>query len=114
MSEVIKIGHADPDAWKQDREPLFSIEDKSGEVREYTIPREVPGSFTLRAMEVYRSGGDGAATPFILEEMLGEDGYAALLAAPGLTKTNLAAVTKVIRDKVLGDPEDAASEPGKR
>lgn len=108
MIEIKTAGH-DPDAWTKDREVLFTIDDE-----EYTIPREVPGHITLQAMEVYRNGGDGVATPWIMERMLGPEGYRALLECKAVTKTNLAAINEVLRRKVFGDPEDAMSEPGKR
>ena len=111
---MIEIKHAERDRWKEDREPLFTLEDKDGEITEYTIPREVPGHFTLAALERNRHQGEAVTTPWVLEEMLGSAGYAALLNAPGLTKANLAAVNEVIRRKVFGDPEDTTSEPGKR
>ncbi|HET9234932.1 MAG TPA: hypothetical protein VFP10_12395 [Candidatus Eisenbacteria bacterium] len=109
MIEITTTPGTDPEAWTKDREPLFSIDGT-----EYTIPREVPGFITLQAMEVYRGGGDGAATPWIMERMLGADGYQALLKCPAVTKKNLAAINEVLRRKVFGDPEDATSEPGKR
>lgn len=99
--------------WREEREPFFTIEDEDGDKREYTIPVEVPASVTLQAMEHFRQGGDAVAIPWLLELMLGSDGYRALLAAPGITRTNLAAINEVVRIKVFGDPEDQTSEPGK-
>jgi hypothetical protein len=107
MIEIVTTGH-DPDAWTKDREPLFSIDGT-----EYTIPREVPGHVTLQAMEVFRTGGDGAATPWVMERMLGAAGYRALLECTAVTKTNLAAINAVLQRKVFGDPEDSKSESGK-
>jgi hypothetical protein len=95
---------ADPDAWKDKREPLFYVDDV-----EYTIPVKVPGSVSLEAMERFRQYGDAAASPWLMELVLGEDGYAALRRS-GVEKEDLAKIGKVVRDRVFGGLED---EPGK-
>jgi hypothetical protein len=111
---MLEIPYVEPDAWKGDREPLFSIEDRDGEVTQYTIPREVPGSLTLQAMERFRDLGEIEGTAWLMEEMLGAKAVQVLQDAPGLTKAGLATIAKVIRTKVFDDPEDPASMPGKR
>jgi hypothetical protein len=111
---MLEIAYVEPDAWKDDREPLFSIEDKDGEVTQYTIPREVPGSLALQAMQQFRDLGEIEGTAWLIEEMLGAKAVQALQDAPGLTRAGLAAIAKVIRTKVFDDPEDSTSEPGKR
>ena len=107
MITIVTDGH-DPEAWRKDREPIFSIDGI-----EYTMPREVPGHIALEGMEIYRKGGDGAATPWIMEQLLGNDGYRALRDCPSLTKANLLAIIEVLRRKIFGDPEDPVSLPGK-
>jgi hypothetical protein len=94
-----------PDDWQDKREPLFSIDD-----REYTIPVEVPGNITLQALERVRQDGEGPTTAWLLELMLGDDGYRALRECSSVSRQNLAAIGAVVSAKVLGDLEDVAGK----
>lgn len=83
------------------RQPLFYIGDK-----EYTIPVDVPGSLTLKALDMTADQGEIIATRWVMRQVLGDDGYQALLNAPNITKPELAAITKVIRELVFGEAEE--------
>jgi hypothetical protein len=100
MIEIRTDGQG-PDDWQDKREPLFSIDD-----REYTIPVEVPGNISLQAIEVVRQQGDTAATGWLMELMLGADGYRALRKCPAVDRAQIKRIGAIIRDKVLGDLED--------
>jgi hypothetical protein len=95
----------DPDAWQDKREPLFTIDEA-----EYTIPVEVPGNITLQALESLRQHGEAHTTAWLLELMLGEDGYRALRQCPSVTRANLAQIGAVVSAKVLGDLEDVTGK----
>ena len=84
-----------------EREPIFSIDGT-----EYTIPREVPGSLALQAMERTRTNGEVSATAWLMEEMLGADGYRALRECPTVRRDEVQAITRIIRDRVFGDLEE--------
>lgn len=83
------------------RQPLFYIGDQ-----EYTIPVDVPGSLTLKALDMTDQQGEVIATIWVMKQVLGEEGYKALLNAPNITKPELAAIQKVIRELVFGEAEE--------
>jgi|SRR5688572_22843375 len=83
------------------RQPLFYIGEK-----EYTIPVDVPGSLTLKALNMTAEKGEVEATVWVMRQVLGNEGYQALLNAPDITKPELAAITKVIRELVFGEAEE--------
>ncbi len=83
------------------RIPLFYVDDT-----EYSIPVEVPGNLALQAVDMTAKQGEPTATAWVMEQVLGEEGYAALLKAP-MTKAEAGAIQKVIRDLVFGEPEDS-------
>lgn len=83
------------------REPLFSIDGT-----EYTIPVEVPGSMALRAMEMTRTAGEAPTTAWIMEQLLGKEGWKALRACDQVTKPQMKAIMAVCREKVFGDMEE--------
>lgn len=84
-----------------DREPLFSIDG-----REYTIPKEVPGNLALQAIERMRVEHELAVVAWIMEQLLGKEGYRALLDCKAVTRKQLAQITEICRLKVMGDVEE--------
>lgn len=84
----------------EQREDLFEL---GGTM--YSIPVEVPGNVSLEAMERFRRGGDGLATPWLMEELIGSEGYKALRECKTLRKEDLVAIQEVIRLKVFGPQE---------
>ena len=91
----------DPDAWKQDREPLFSIDGQA-----YTIPRNVPTRVGLKALRETAQLGEVAASYHVMVLMLGQDGYNALEGCPDLSKGDLEKIQTIIRKRVFGDLEE--------
>jgi hypothetical protein len=84
-----------------DREPLFSIDGT-----EYTIPVEVPPAVTLQAIERVRTEGEAAATAWIMNELLGADGWKALRECVQVNKAQLSAIMEVCRAKAYGAMEE--------
>jgi hypothetical protein len=82
------------------REPIFSIDGT-----EYTIPREVPASVGLEAIERTAQEGEAAGSRWLMIKLLGQEGYDALRTCQGLEKSDLAAVQRIIREKVFGPEE---------
>lgn len=83
-----------------DREELFSIDGTS-----YYIPREIPGSLTLQAIERARKDGEVEATMWVLDQVIGPEGMAALRECPTLRREDLLAIVKIVRDRVFGPVE---------
>ena len=88
------------------RIPLFSIDG-----REYTIPAEPNLTVGLKAYRLAASvpnldAGEAIALNFILTEMLGADGYDALLSYEDITREQFAKVAEICRGLTLGQIED--------
>jgi hypothetical protein len=92
-----------PDEEEQ-REPLFYIDDV-----EYTIPVEPPAGIGLEAMHMIAQGGPAAGAAvedYIMGEMLGEDGWAALRECRTLKMADYRRLVQVCTEKVMGAEED--------
>jgi hypothetical protein len=76
-----------------DREPLFAV----GGV-EYTIPKQAPAAWTIKATHLAMTAGDLVASEWAIGKMLGEDGYKALADCETLTLTDF----EIVRDAILG------------
>lgn len=87
---------AETDALLADREPLFTV----GGIT-YTIPKEVPPSWTLKAFELASTEGESAALAFAVQHCLDEDGWSALVNCETLSRTNMRKVLQALMDKVL-------------
>jgi hypothetical protein len=96
----IKSTGQEKDAWKGDREPLFTIDDQ-----EYTVPKKVPANVGLRAVDTVARLGEADGTRWLMVLMLGEDGWKALMDCDGLEPADLQAIQEVLRAKVFGDLE---------
>lgn len=83
-------------------ETLFVIDNE-----EYKIPKVVPAIVGMRALEVAATDGEAASVRWLLREVLGEKAYDALLACESVTSTQLGQIMTVVRDKAMGDMEDA-------
>lgn len=91
----------DPNAWKAEREPIFSIDG-----REYTIPVTVPMNISLEAVDVAARLGESDATRWLMVTMLEVEGWDALRKCQDLEPADLRAVQEIIRQKVFGPLED--------
>lgn len=105
----------------EEREPLFYIDDT-----EYTIPVEPSASIGLGAQDVLAeereqllaAGFDlktatmtamGLAQKFVLQEMLGQDGYEALLGYKRLRRADLKRLMEVCSERAYAAMEDEES-----
>lgn len=93
---------ADPD----DRVVLFYVDDTA-----YSIPRKVGRNYGLRFLQTARKQGEAMAAQELLEILIGEDGYEALMACDALRDEDLDRIISQLRDMALGAVED---EPGKK
>jgi hypothetical protein len=88
------------DAWKKEREPLFSIDGT-----EYTVPVRVPANVGLKAVDQVARLGEADGTRFLMILMLEEAGWKALMDCDALEAADLQAIQEVIREKVFGGLE---------
>lgn len=87
---------------KPEMEHLFSIVDEEGEETKYYVPKTVPYNLTLATLEVAAEAGELAAEVFAMKEILGEDGYEALLANDELEEEDFDAIAEQISTRVMG------------
>jgi hypothetical protein len=65
---------AKPDKKREQRVPLFYIDDQA-----YTVPRFPAPAVGLRFLKILHNEGEGEANYYLLTTMLGEEGYDALM-----------------------------------
>ncbi|RPE39741.1 hypothetical protein EDD90_2758 [Streptomyces sp. Ag109_O5-1] len=93
--EVVRLT-TDPDK-AEVRIPLFSIDGK-----EYSIPARPRLNVALQFMHMTRKQGDTTAMDFLLEKLLGTDGYQALREYDALTPEHFAKITAIASEVTLG------------
>lgn len=81
----------------EERVPLFYIDD-----REYTIPKRPRMNVALQFMHLARERNDSAAMDYLLEKLLGEEGYKALRDYDDLTSEQFQQITDVATRLTLG------------
>jgi hypothetical protein len=81
-----------------ERVPLFSIGKDT-----YSIPKNPPASWTLEATRLAMDPdfGEASALEYVMNKMLGEDGYTALSSCDTLTAGDLETIVEVIVSKVI-------------
>jgi hypothetical protein len=79
---------------------LFSID---GIV--YTMPAKVGTNVSLQYLRMVRTQGQEVALGWLLERVIGEDAYEALMNCDGLTPDALAQVMEVVRQHTMGAVE---------
>ena len=83
--------------------PLFYIDDV-----EYDMPARIGPNVGLKALRMARTHGADVAEAWLLEEVLGTEGYEALMNFDDLTGTQLEQIMGIVRDHVLGQEEQRA------
>lgn len=79
-----------------DREPLFAV----GGV-EYTIPKQAPAAWTIRAVELATTVSIVSATEYAFQTVLGDAGYRALVECKTLTAADLQVIRTACLDRVI-------------
>lgn len=79
---------------------LFSIDGK-----DYSIPTEIRPNKALQVMHVIRTRGESSGISFMLETLLGTEGYEALLGFEDLKDEDLEKVIKIAFELVAGATE---------
>lgn len=84
----------------EERVPIFYIDDD-----EYTIPKFISKSYAMNVMDRAREVGMEIAVTEAMEELLGEEGYQALLKCPSISDEDWEKFQTIFRDLVFGPPE---------
>jgi hypothetical protein len=79
-------------------EPAFTI---NGTV--FSVPVEVKAQVAIRYMDHCRKKGENWGLSWLLETILGEQAYEALLEFDDLEDEQLIAIAKIVQSKVIGD-----------
>lgn len=80
---------------------LFYVDDE-----EYSIPKRVGRNHGLRYLRTSRKQGEALAAQELLEVLIGEDGYEALMNCDDLKDEQLDQIMTRLRDMALGEVED--------
>lgn len=87
---------------------LFYVDDTA-----YSVPKVIGRNHGLRYLKTARRLGEALAAQELMETLLGEDGYDALMGCEGLTDDDLDAITTRLRDGALGEVEDETGGKGR-
>jgi hypothetical protein len=85
----------------ESRVTLFSIDGK-----DYDIPAAIKPNDALRIMHVFRRQGDTSGISYMLEVLLGLEGYEALLNFDDLENDDLEKIIKIAFEMVAGATEN--------
>lgn len=88
-----------------ERVHLFSIVDDDGTERAYSIPKKVKFNVSLKVTELYATEGEIAATAYMLRQLLGEEGYRALVDFDELEQDDFERICEIASNIVLGQRE---------
>lgn len=80
---------------------LFYVDDEP-----YSIPKKISRGHGLRFLQTARKQGEALAAQELLETLIGEDGYEALMNCEGLEDEQLDKIMTRLRDEALGAVED--------
>lgn len=100
------IQHTEWDGAKVKRVPLFTIVDDKGEPTEYSIPAKKNAGLWLKFLRLARSIGDELASSWLLEEVIGTEGYEALCNEPDLTDETVTAISRRVAQVIGGKAPD--------
>lgn len=91
-------------AWEDapERFPLFTITAPDGAETVYDMPRAKHPGFVMQYLREARKHGDEIATGWLIERVLGEAGYTALLEEPDLTFETINAIGRTIVKVLTG------------
>ena len=91
-----------------DRIVLFYVDEE-----EYSIPKHVGRNHGLRYLRTMRLQGEALAAQELLEALIGEDGYKALMECDDLEDEQLDKIMTRLRDMALGEVEEEGKAKGR-
>ena len=98
---ILRLG--EDEAEKPRHEVLFRLDGK-----EYEAVANPSASLMLRYLDRLRKWGPNPAISWLIEELVGAEGYEALLTSPKVTQKDFAAVSRAAVRIVMGDGETGA------
>jgi hypothetical protein len=84
----------------EERVPLFYIDDTM-----YSVAKKPGVNVGLQFMHLYRTQGEAVATDYVLDKLLGSEGYTALLGYDDLTPQQLQQICQIAVKLALGSLE---------
>jgi hypothetical protein len=108
----IRLIPEDGEHAEKDRIPLFELDDK-----EYSMPGEVKPYVAIRYLWMIRQDGPEYAAAWLMEEMMGTEGFEALAGYEDLKRQDFKAIMNRIREHAMGlieDDEGKANGSGKK
>lgn len=103
VPEVLHFSSERPVEEEQKFVPIFTVDDK-----EYELWTNPPASVGLRYLRMVREEGTESSAVWLLEQMIGEDGYEALMNLPDLKAGDLERIMKICKEYSMGDEEGGA------
>jgi hypothetical protein len=92
--EPVKIRTDEP--VEEEREPFFYLDEV-----EYTIPKRLAPSLTLRFMDQVAERGEAAAIGWVMRELLGDDAMDALEESDSITDEQMAKLMGYVQKKLV-------------
>ena len=86
---------------------LFTVR-VDGELKEFYAPTRVDFTYAVQSMDVAATQGEAAAIRYQFVALVGEEGYRALITAPGLTRSDFLKIAAVANKIVMSSMEGKA------
>lgn len=100
------IHFSDEDGFEEEQkfEDLFTINGKA-----YQLWVNAPASVGLTYLKMVRTKGAESAAVWIMEQMIGEDGYEALMNYPKLKEKDVKRIMDIVKEYAMANEEDSAA-----
>ncbi|MER7814548.1 hypothetical protein [Streptomyces sp. NPDC096153] len=99
--EPVRLSSKQSEPKAEDRVVLFYVDDEP-----YTVPKRIGRNHGLRYLRTARRQGEPIAAQELLETLIGEDGYEALMNCDDLEDDQLDQIMNRLRDEALGAVEE--------
>lgn len=105
--EPIIIDGEEPDVDDGEQILLFSIRGT-----DYFMPAKIPPSVGAQALDMIRHEGEVAGSMWLLEEVLGSDGYQAYISCRAMTSDQMKRIANTVQEHVFGQMDDTGNGQG--
>lgn len=105
--EVMELNSGDSVVEEQKLVPIFRIDGVS-----YDLWVNPPATVGLKYLKRVRMDGGESAAQWLMEEMIGEDGYLALMEFDALTKQQLDRILDLCKEHAMGNQEESPAGNG--